>query len=558
MDSSGGGRPKRPLSDVQGNPDGDSPSAKSSFFQSMAKAPENSQLPDQRTRKAGDSSADFLHHFSDEESDHEMDTGASNATTSARAETNGVSRDAQNQNQPWSVVTRKSTQKKTQEAAPRAKPKLNPDLMVIVDGIDRNLFPDRKAIVVEIVRIVGNDFPVQDRELPAGGFRFSFSNENEASKFLSSPYWTTMDERQRAFGPSARAHKPSGNGQRHQQGGNGYSVEKLKVRIDNVLNIFSSIEIDLALRSAGYQPTRVTDFKSNRHDRRPVMAILETEEQAKSLIEKGFIIIFAKRFHISEMREYSKSVPLCRRCQLVHSGPSSRCQNPLRCSDCSGSHFKGAAACPVTIAAKQPLLDKRAVQEAKVCPNCQGQHSAAYGKCPYLSEQKRKSYAAIVADRENKTRAARVEQQRLLDARQLREEMNDKEPEKATPLPNETAPTTNVETTAQTNGQMQKMTRRAARRLRKRTAAENKDSNPVIAGPTRNKETGFDPLNKDSIEGLVAAIIGAVIGALTPRGISMDATKLTSGVLSSLNQYWKPSTAGNKITTPAPSSSNNA
>lgn len=414
----------------------------------------------------------------------------------------------------------------------RNQPKLDGDLVAIVDGINRNAFPDRKTILTEVKRIAGNVTVLHDRELQAGGWTLYFATKDEYERFMLSPYWSSD-----AFGGGVKAHKPSGVKQDQKP----YRVEPKKLRIDNVLNIFTLEDVKSALLDAGLQPIRLVDFKSRLEDRRPVMVEFATEEETKATFNRGYVVILTKRFNLSEMRDYSKAVNLCKRCQKVHPGASSRCQSDIRCFDCAGNHFKGASDCPVVIAARTASEENRsfAIQSARNCPNCGDSHAAAYGKCPYLLEEKKKSYAAIVADRENKLRAAREEQKRLEEDRKRRQQQAEKQQEqapvtqkpKASDIPPTKKPQANTANTSSSrNGK--RMSRSARRRARardnkSRPAQQNGMDWEVDSDKSRRSPAlGKIELDSDKFGKLVAAMINSVLALVAPLGIPVSTQQL--------------------------------
>lgn len=288
--------------------------------------------------------------------------------------------------------------------------------LLIVDDIDRARFPDRRAVLAEAQRIAdGVEIP-RDRELSAGGWTFWLASQADYDRFCGSAHWGNG-----AFGAKARAHPPSGA----KKDDKPFRSEPKKLRIDDVLKVYSGDDVTAALRKVGLSPLRIVEFKARSPNApsRPFMVEFATVEQTKAALDKVSLLIGVKRCFFKEMLDFSRSVRLCRRCQRVHEGSGQHCAAELRCPDCSGPHFKGDEQCPVVRAenllATAPEEERRvAKQEAKRCPNCGGPHSAGYGGCPYMSTETKKSYAAVVAERHAMAKAAEVERVRLAQRRQ--------------------------------------------------------------------------------------------------------------------------------------------
>ena len=80
--------------------------------------------------------------------------------------------------------------------------------------------------------------------------------------------------------------------------------------------------------------------------------------------------------HIVTIEHYRNTPHLiqCHRCQSV-GHTATHCHLPIRCVKCSGPH--NFAEC-----------DKKGETFTPMCANCNGQHTATYGQCPYLNQQK--------------------------------------------------------------------------------------------------------------------------------------------------------------------------
>jgi hypothetical protein len=293
-------------------------------------------------------------------------------------------------------------------------PRLDRDLILLVDGINRATFPDRKSVLGEALRVAdGIEIP-RDNELTAGGWCFWFANKTDYDRFMASPLWKNG-----AFGEHARVHQPTGV----KRDDKPYRIEPKKLRIDGVPLVYDVEDVKSSLNKANISYVRVVEFKANRSAyNRPFMVELATTEGAKATFKLISILIGVKRCFFSEMKDYSSSVRLCRRCQRVHDNPRLPCTAEFRCSDCGGAHPKGTDTCPVVLANRQHAAEAdevrlAAIQAAKRCPNCSEQHSAAYGKCTYMAAAVKKTYAAAVADQQAKLKAAASERVRLAEQR---------------------------------------------------------------------------------------------------------------------------------------------